>query len=152
MIVWRLTRSDRVALDGEGGRLFGGRWTPVGYRVVHFASTAALAVLERLVHTSAEHIGDALVLTPIDIPDTLHVTTVLEQTLPRKWRTTPAPEALQRIGLAWLLGAETALLSVPSAIVPHERNLLINPAHADFRRMKAGKPEPFVFDRRLLSK
>jgi RES domain-containing protein len=152
MIVWRLTRADRVALDGEGGRLFGGRWTPPGYRVVHTASTAALAVLERLVHTSAEHIGDALVLTPIDIPDTLHVTTVLEHTLSRKWRTTPAPEALQRIGLAWLLAGETALLSVPSAIVPHERNLLINPAHRDFRQMKAGKPQPFVFDQRLMSK
>jgi RES domain-containing protein len=152
MTVWRLTRADRAALDGEGGRLFGGRWSPPGHRVVHAASTAALAVLERLVHTSVEHIGDALVLTPIEIPDSLSITTVLEPTLPRKWRTTPAPEALQRIGLAWLVAGETALLSVPSAIVHHERNFLLNPAHADFRRMKPGKAEPFVFDTRLLSK
>jgi RES domain-containing protein len=149
MTVWRLTRADRVALDGEGGRLVGGRWTPVGYRVVHAASTAALAVLERLVHTSAEHIGASLVLTPIEIPDTLHFTTVLEHTLPRNWRTTPAPAALQQIGLAWLVAAETALFSVPSAIVPHERNMLLNPAHADFRRVEAGKSQPFEFDRRL---
>jgi RES domain-containing protein len=152
MTVWRLTRADRVALDGEGGRLYGGRWTPVGYRVVHAASTAALAVLERLVHTSAEHIGDALVLTPIEIPDTLHVTEVLEHTLMRKWRSTPPPEALQQIGLAWLLAGETALLSVPSAIVPHERNMLLNPAHPDFRRVKPGKSQPFTFDQRLVVK
>lgn len=152
MTVWRLTRADRVALDGEGGRLFGGRWTPIGYPVVHAASTAALAVLERLVHTSVEHLGDDLVLTAIEIPDALPATKVLDHTLPRNWRATPAREALQRIGLAWILGGDTLLLSVPSAIVPHERNILINRAHAEFRRVKAGEPEPFAFDRRLLSK
>lgn len=152
MTVWRLTRADRVALDGEGGRLYGGRWTPPGYRVVHAASTAALAVLERLVHTSVEHIGDGLVLTPIEVPDTLAITTVLKPTLPRRWRTTPAPEVLQRIGLAWLVGGETALLSVPSAIVHHERNVLINPGHSDFKRMTVGKSESFVFDPRLVAK
>lgn len=152
MLAWRLTRADRAALDGEGGRLFGGRWSPAGYAVIHAAATASLAVLERLVHTSVEHLGEDLVLTSLDVPDTLPVTTVLEPTLPRHWRNTPAPESLQRMGLAWLLGAETAILSVPSAIVPRERNLLINPAHADFRRIKAGKPEPFAFDARLTAR
>lgn len=150
MFAWRLSRANRAALDGAGGRLFGGRWTPAGYPVVHTAATAALAVLERLVHTSPLHFGVDLVLTLIEWPDDVAVTAILEHTLPPHWRGTPAPEALQKVGLAWLVGAETAILSAPSAIVPDERNYLLNPNHPDFRRIKPRRPRPFAFDPRLL--
>lgn len=151
MFAWRLSRADRAALDGAGGRLFGGRWTPAGHPVVHTAATAALAILERLVHTSPHHLGVDLVLVLVEWPDDLAVTAILERTLPPRWRETPAPEALQKVGLAWLLAGETAVLSAPSAIVPNERNYLFNPKHPDFRRIKARPPKPFAFDPRLLS-
>jgi RES domain-containing protein len=152
MVAWRLSRADRAALDGEGGRLFGGRWTPVGYPAVHTAATAALAILERLVHTSPRHMGVNLVLTLVEWPDEMLVTAVLEPTLLPRWRETPAPDALQQIGLAWLVARETPVLSVPSAIVPEERNYLLNPRHAYFRRLKSRPPKPYTFDPRLLKR
>ena len=151
MRLWRIARREFAALDGEGGRLYGGRWTPAGYPVIHASATAALAVLERLVHTR-QHVGVDLALLPIDLPDTVPKTLVLEETLPDTWRRTPAPEPLQRIGLAWLLGGDTAVLCVPSALVPVEQNYLLNPAHKDFARIKAGDRHTFVFDPRLMTR
>lgn len=150
MRLWRICRAEYQALDGEGSRLYGGRWTPAGYPVVHASGSASLAVLERLVYTRLR-LGVDLVLVPIEVPETIAMTTVLEPTLSETWRQTPAPESLQRIGEAWLVGGETAVLQVPSALVPLEYNYLINPAHKDFRSLTAGKAEPFDLDPRLVT-
>jgi RES domain-containing protein len=69
--------------------------------------------------------------------------------LPTTWRRYPAPDALADLGTAWVRAAATAVLVVPSAIVPQERNILLNPAHPDFRRIRLGTREPFSFDPRL---
>ena len=37
----------------------------------------------------------------------------------------------------------------PSAVNPLERNVVINPAHRDFRKVVPGTIRPFVFDSRL---
>jgi RES domain-containing protein len=150
MIVWRLARADRWVLDGEGGRLAGGRWTPAGYPVVHTAGSPALAVLERLVHTDSDLPGVDLVLLEIDVPDSIAATEVLIDTLGPNWRNTPAPESLQNIGLAWRLSRETCVLAVPSAILPREWNYLLNPAHLEFQRVTLKGRELFAFDRRLV--
>ncbi len=54
-----------------------------------------------------------------------------------------------RYGSAWFEAGETAVLAVPSVVVPSELNCVLNPAHGDFRRLKISKPWPFVFDARL---
>src|SRR5262245_57630908 len=149
MRLWRLCLADHAALDGEGARLWGGRWTPPGYRAIYAASTISLAVVERLVHTEPEHFGVDLVLVEIDVPDDLERTEVLDRTLPPSWRDTPAPESMQQIGQAWLLGGETAVLGVPSAVITQERNYLLNPAHRQFKRVRRVSVAPFAFDPRL---
>jgi RES domain-containing protein len=65
------------------------------------------------------------------------------------WRSPPSP-TVQRIGDAWVQASTSAVLSVPSAVVPAERNYLLNPAHPDFERIEMGEPRPFRFDQRLL--
>ena len=65
------------------------------------------------------------------------------------WRRTPAAAALQAIGRDWIEAAETAVLRVPSAIVPSESNFVLNPLHADFSRLAVHPPEPFDVDVRL---
>ncbi len=42
-------------------------------------------------------------------------------------------------------------LHVPSAAVRGEWNVLLNPAHGDFRKIKIQKPQPFEFDLRMFS-
>lgn len=69
--------------------------------------------------------------------------------LPSRWRAYPAPEAVQEVGDGWLRSGAGPALRVPSAVVPREHNLLLNPVHPDFRRIEVDDPEPFHFDPRM---
>jgi RES domain-containing protein len=90
-----------------------------------------------------------LVVISVDIPDDVLVSDLPARVLPRTWRFTPAPARLQQLGASWVRAARTAVLSVPSVVVPQERNFLLNPAHPDFARVKRGRPKPFSIDPRL---
>lgn len=85
----------------------------------------------------------------IDVPDALSIQTVNDVALPFDWRNPVAPDATKEIGTNWVRSNATAILSVPSAVMPHERNYLLNPAHPDFSKIGFGAPEPFTFDPRL---
>jgi RES domain-containing protein len=86
---------------------------------------------------------------PADIPDAVSRSEIAAGTLPPAWRRYPASEQLADLGAAWVRAGRTAVLVVPSAIVPQERNVLLNPAHRDFRGIRLGAPEAFSFDPRL---
>ena len=92
--------------------------------------------------------GD-LVAIQVDIPDALTIETVKIESLPRDWRRYPGAEALKDIGTAWAEKASTAILAVPSAVIPEERNYLLNPTHRDFKRIRIRKPVAFRFDPRM---
>lgn len=150
MRIYRLTASRYVdtAFSGEGTRRVGGRWTPPGYRVVHAASSIALAVLETLVHVDPS-VMPAHRVIPVDIPEAIPVTTIEVADLPDDWRRTPPSLSLMEIGKAWLDAGETAVMQVPSVIVPEESNYLVNPLHADFTQLAMHAPAPFEIDGRL---
>ena len=149
MILWRLARARHSELDGEGARRRGARWNPRGMAVVYAASTLSLAALESLVHTDERDAPDDLMATPIEVPDDIAQEELSVSMLLRNWRETPAPERLQAIGLEWKKRGKTAVLSVPSVVVPTERNWLLDPDHRDFKKLVPGKPHPFHFDPRL---
>jgi RES domain-containing protein len=69
--------------------------------------------------------------------------------LPADWQTSPVPVSTQRIGDAWVLSGETAILAVPSSIIPLEENYLLNPLHPDFAKITIHPAESFYFDPRL---
>ena len=146
---WRIVKARHAAnaFDGEGARLLGGRWNSPGRRVVYTAENAALAALEMLVHLGRMTILPAYVVIRCDFDEKL-VTEVGK--LPADWRKYPAPPALPAIGDAWLASGKSAVLRVPSAIVPGENNYLLNPAHPKFARIAIGAPERFELDTRLL--
>lgn len=149
MRVWRLCRKPYAAFDGEGARLYGGRWTPPGLAVVYTAASVALAMAEYLVHLEPREAPPDLVLVAADFPADLALTSIVAGDMPPRWRRYPAPEALGRMGSRWVEEGTTAVLRVPSAVVPQESNYLLNPRHPDFRRIKIGRPEAFSFDPRL---
>jgi RES domain-containing protein len=70
--------------------------------------------------------------------------------MPRSWRRSPAPISLQRMGDAWAASGASAILQVPSAIVPNEWNYLLNPAHPDFAKISVSGQQPIKFDPRLV--
>ena len=137
-------------MDGEGARLSGGRWNRPGTAVVYASATVSLAVLELFVHTDTDLLPEDLVLVRVEIPDDCPAHMIAEGDLPRDWRGYPAPEVLQEMGTAWAAQGRTLVLSVPSAVIPQERNYLINPQHPDFDRISIGVPEAFRFDPRLI--
>lgn len=149
MRVWRLTRRAFTALDGEGARLHGGRWNPEGTAVVYASTSLALAALELLVHVDPADVPDDLVALGIDLPDDAPRGTLPRDALPADWDQVTDHPGCAAVGDAWArTGAELALL-VPSAIVPEEANVLLNPAHPDMRRVRAAVEREFAFDRRL---
>ncbi len=153
MQIWRLCPRRRAthAFDGEGARRYGGRWNYRGTRVVYASATLSLAVLELLVHVEPDTLPDDPVAFCIVIPDDIRIEHLETAQLPRDWRAYPASDATQAIGTRWVNDGKTALLSVPSAIVPLERNYLINPSHPEFARLRIPKPEPLQLDPRLFT-
>jgi RES domain-containing protein len=149
---WRILKSRHAstAFDGEGARLYGGRWNSPGTRMVYTSSTISLAVLEVLVHLQEASLLSSYSLISADFDDAL-VERLERSRLPDGWRTYPAPSDLQRIGDEWVWSQRSALLEVPSVIVVRESNYLLNPAHPDFSSVVIGEPEPFTFDVRLLA-
>jgi RES domain-containing protein len=149
--VWRLCRRKYAAsaFDGEGARRFGGRWNPPGVRVVYASETISLAALEALVHFDPTEAPDDLVVIPVDIPTGVEVAERTLRILPATWRSTPGSARLQELGADWVRAGKTAVLAVPSVVVPEERNYLLNPGHPDFARVKRGRPKAFSIDPRL---
>jgi len=150
---WRVVkrRYRRQAFDGEGARRLGGRWNSPGTPVVYCSESLALATLEILVHLGDSTVFASYVAFPVDIPEALIENIGLKR-LPSGWKKFPAPLALQRTGDEWVKQARSAVLRVPSALVPMEFNLLLNPAHPDWRKIRIGRARAFRLDNRLVKR
>ena len=149
MILWRLTRQANADLSGRGGELADGRWHTRGCRVVYCAASAALAVLEVRVHLDLplDLLPDDSVLMKLEAPDDLAVRTIRLSDLPTGWRS--REDLCRPLGDAWLAEGSTALLSVPSAIVEVERNVLLNPRHPEAGYVTVAAVTSFGWDERL---
>lgn len=150
MLAYRICRRPHAALDGLGGLHTSGRWHRKGHPVVYAASSAALAALEVLVHVDPLGAPSDLRLLTIDVPPHVSSETIHPASLPRRWAAVPAPRALQRLGTEWLTSLRSAVLVVPSAVIPIERNVLLNPRHRDAAQARIVGNESFTFDTRLL--
>jgi RES domain-containing protein len=131
--VWRLALGRHHELDGEGARLYGGRWNSPGVPVVYTATHLSLALLEQLVHLNPERLPTAIRAFAIDLPEDASVERAEVSPDPRD------AEACRQHGDAWAASRRSAALIVPSVLVParlepggvgtDERNVLLNPQH-----------------------
>ena len=150
MRFWRICRR-RYAADaanGEGARLYGGRWNSRGVRVVYGSTSLALAAVETFVNLEPNLRPADLVSIEGEIPGALEIGRLDPRTLPAGWHRS-RDESLRRFGDDWIRGGQSAALLVPSAAIPGEWNLLLNPAHVDFSRIGFRDPEPFEFAARM---
>jgi RES domain-containing protein len=127
--IWRI--SDYPELNGTGGLRSSARWHTAGRPIVYCAPNPATALLEVLVHVEIdiEDFPDELQYLEIDAPDKTSVATVDVDALGRAWQHNEP--ATRRAGDEWLRSARTALIRVPSAVVPATWNLLLNPQHPE---------------------
>jgi RES domain-containing protein len=149
--VWRIVAARHAgrAFDGEGARRFGGRWNRPGTSIVYTSSTLSLAALELFVHVDPDLAPPDLVALAAELPAGLAIERVEPAELPAGWRSVPPPPELPDLGSRWAERGAAVALAVPSAVVPHEANLLLSPRHPDFARLTLSPPEPFAFDPRM---
>ncbi len=153
MLVWRIcSQEDPEPFSGRGPQRNGQRWNPPGAAVVYTAENLSLAALEFFVNLNGDGPDNPLCAISAEVPESIAVERVDASSLPGNWRACPAPEALQQIGANWLEAARTAVLAVPSAVIPEERVYLLNPAHPEFRHIRVQPPIAFRFDPRMWKK
>ncbi|HWP91452.1 MAG TPA: RES family NAD+ phosphorylase [Thermodesulfobacteriota bacterium] len=151
MQLFRIAKTKYIKdLTGAGSRTYGGRWNRKGVGLIYASESRSLAALEFLVHVPASIAPRDLSIVTLDIPPQVKPKKLDLAILPPNWRQNPPPEELATIGTEWAQSNESLLLRVPSAIIENEFNVLINPSHPDLKLIKLSKPEPFVFDERLI--
>ena len=151
---WRIAKHKHqfTGSSGEGARIYGGRWNPIGIPVIYTAESLSLATLEIIVHLEREQL---LYKRFVKIPVTFETSLVFplsRKKRPKDWNSLPPSESTQKIGQKWIEQAKHAVLKIPSTVISEEHNFLINPAHPDFSAIEIGKPQRFEFDERLIEK
>jgi len=148
---WRIVPQQwaNSAFDGEGARLYGGRWNSPGQAAIYLADSRALAALEVLVHLNPAMTTLQYQMIEVSFPTSLVQTIDLEP-LAAALASPAVSPATQHAGDAWLAEARAPVLQVTSSIITEEPNYVLNPKHPKFARIKIGTSKPFAFDPRLL--
>jgi RES domain-containing protein len=144
-VLWRISR--HRDLEGLGGLRAPGRWHERGSRVVYLAENPAGALLEACAHTAANDVPPSYTLLEIKVPANISTERLGENSLPEDWRENV--EATRAIGSEWLRSGRSALLRVPSVIVPATWNVLLNPVHPKARQIEITRMLEYPFDVRL---
>ena len=153
MILWRIAAETRRYaaddLSGGGAATHPGRWNADKQAVLYAAPSIALAVLETAAHMDDAGLPLNRYLVRIDVPD--DVWSAREEldasALPVTWSAIPAGRASIKLGADWLTSLRTAILLLPSVIVPEERVALINPGHPASARLTATIVRQFDYKR-----
>ena len=151
MLVYRIVRNKfSTDLTGTGARLFGGRWNSAGLSVLYTSSYRSLAVLEVLVHTTNSFVPNDLRLVTIEIPEDVYIAQINYKEIEEEVAVYKVNAQLHTFGDEWIRASSSLALSVPSIVLPEEFNVLINPLHSDFYRVRIIENTPFSLDERLL--
>jgi RES domain-containing protein len=153
LTVWRLVHRNYLtsAFNGEGARLAGGRWNSEGFPVVYTAASLSLAILEIIVHLEFKETLKLYQAIPISIPKSA-METIDAASLPADWNSSIPHPSTQLTGNHWIRNRSSIALRVPSAIVPIESNILINPEHPKFQTLEIGEPMNLPLDSRVLDR
>lgn len=156
MRVWRLCRARHAAtaFSGDGARLASARWNSEGVAMAYAAESLSLAVLEVFVHLAGGERPQDFFSVCADVPvDAVAIEKAKREmttTLSANWRFDHSET--HRIGDTWAEAKRSLLLPVPSVIIEGEWNALVNPEHADARKIKIVESKPFRFDERMFKR
>lgn len=147
MQVFRISLTNYAKALTASGRA--ARWNPNDVAVIYSAASRSLACLENVVHRNQFGLNSAFQVMTIEIPDDLSVASIPLKKLSADWVSFENMSLTQELGENWIKEEKSAILQVPSSIIPGESNFLINPNHPDFKLIKLLKSEPFIFDKRI---
>jgi len=148
--VYRITSKKwSGSLNASG---YAARWNSYGLNVIYTAENRSLACLENLVHRNGFGLDSDFCIMTILIPSSLKIIEILEKKIPFNWNFPDENAHLicRKIGDEWIKSQNSSCLIVPSAIIQNEKNILINPNHKDFKKIKVSLTQSFSFDNRLV--
>ena len=150
MILYRFANEEfATQIDGFGASKYGGRWNSKGFPIVYTSLTISLALIELLVHNTSNNSIKNNKLIILELPDDVVLKEVLKEEMNSNWQTDI--KFSQTLGNRFLSSKSALLLKVPSAIIPQENNILINPRHQQIEHVKIKEILSFDFDLRLFS-
>ena len=150
MEVYRLTREKfAVNLSGKGAALKGARWNSTGVELIYTAANRSLAMAEVAVHFTLATLPGDYVMVTIYIPDDISLKKMNIAGLPADWNMFPHPISTQLIGDKFVRENKSCVLQIPSAVTRGDYNFLINPNHAEFKRIKIIETAKFPFDKKI---
>lgn len=147
LLAYRVADRRHPIFDGQGALRYGGRWTSPGASVVYASLSLAGAMLEILAHAAIGRFPKTHVWVELTIPKGVRVDEVSANDV-RDWESDDltVPRA---IGDKWIRQGQSAVLLVPSVIAQVDRNIIINLAHKDAKRIRHSRQIPVHWDPRL---
>ncbi len=153
MEAFRLSRKKFASiLSGKGAAIKGARWNSIGVELIYTASNRSLAMAEVAVHFTLATLPSDYVMMTLYIPDDISIQKLDWLDLPPNWNTFPHSAFTQAIGDNFVSENKYCVLQIPSVVTQGDYNLLINPYHVDFLRIKIMNTEKFPFDSRIFKK
>ena len=150
MRLYRITKTQYINdLSGEGSRLYGGRWNKAGDAMLYFSQNLSLSLLEIIVHVDYAQLPLDYSFLEVEIPDSNIKKIQSIDFIEPKWSTEKAVNQLQMLGSNWLKKKESLAMMVPSAVMNQENNIIVNPFHKDFEKLKIIRTDKMDFDPRL---
>lgn len=151
MRIYRIAKTQYIDdLSGEGARLYGGRWNKMGDSLLYFSENLSLSLLEIIVHVDYAELPLDYSFIEVEIPDSSIKKIQSIDFIKAKWSPEATVNQLQMFGSNWLKKNVELAMKVPSAVLHQEHNILINPSHKDFGKLKIRRTEKMDFDPRLL--
>jgi RES domain-containing protein len=148
--LYRITKTQYINdLSGEGSRLYGGRWNKAGDAMLYFSQNLSLSLLEIIVHVDYAQLPLDYSFLEVEIPDSNIKKIQSIDFIEPKWSTEKAVNQLQMLGSNWLKKKESLAMMVPSAVMNQENNIIVNPFHKDFEKLKIIRTDKMDFDPRL---
>ena len=145
----------RICLAKYAGELVASgkpsRWNLRGQLVIYAAGSRALACLENVVHRSGEGLNSLFKVIRIEISDGLAIEELMLDQMPPDWQLPRHYARCQPLGATWYQRRTAAILKVPSSIIAHEHNYVLNTRHSDFEQIRIVGWENFEFDPRIKS-
>ena len=150
MEAFRLSREKYAAsLSGKGAALKGARWNSIGVEMIYTASNRSLAMAEVAVHLTLATLPDDYLMLTIYLPDDISIQKLTLADLPIDWNKFPHPNSTQSVGDKFIAENKYCVLEIPSVVTQGDFNLLINPYHLEFSRVRIIAQAKFPFDERI---
>jgi len=149
--IFRIAKTNFIEdLSGEGARLYGGRWNKPGDAVIYFSEHLSLCVLEILTRTEYQFLRSGFSYLEAEIPYPLIREIFKPAKIHLNWNIEPPNMETQMYGSNWLRSKKDLAISIPSAVLPQESNVLVNPAHSLFSEIKIMRIAPLILDSRII--